>query len=468
MTLGTTPRFWFAMMLVALACITLNTTTALAQESYEGSWVAKVPGPQGEIEFTLNLTKSEYEVWSGTLKGAQRTVDLEKLVVNGTALSFSVPNPEMGITAVFAGTFDGNRLQGSMKAGEFPAQELNFIRQVDTIVSEDGGKKYRVGSGPAGVWTGRVRAPDGEDSHVILKLDKEGSDWLASIEDPFVDAVSGESVKVTETMISFTFRPEGAPFPSHFSGTYIAAEDRVTGSFSQRGTSRFVKFERDPSTVTLGLGPDGEPIQPPRVRHAYKFGLTGRLSYWPSLHLVKDETYNINTLTKGALNYDLGLKFFVLDGFNVFARAFRGGQGMTDDAVKLADFEDIGLTSESYLKLDGYEFGVMGYLGNVVAPNSAFNPYLTAAVGHASWELTDTGRGSTVLSLDDEAFTGSDFCAAFGLGTEYELNENMCLEFEFLWRYFMTEDTEKWTDNDNIWSNTHAWSLSAGLTYGFF
>ncbi len=467
MTLGPNPRLWFVLMLAVTLC--LGTASALAQteETAAGTWVAKVPGPQGEIELTISLEQSGDD-WSGTIRGARRTTDLESILVAGNRVTFKIPNPELNMKVNFVGALEGNTMKATMQAGDFPAQDATFVRQVDTMVDESGIKKYRVGSGPAGVWVGKVRAPDGEDSQVILMIDKEGSDWRASIEDPFVNAVNGEDVKVTDTMISFTYRPEGAPFPSHFSGTYIAGEDRVTGSFSQRGQSRFVKFTRDPSTITLGLGPDGEPILPPRVRHSYKFGLTGRLSFWQSLHAVKDETYNINTLTKSALNFDLGLKYFILDDFNVFARYFRGGQGITDDAAKLAPFEGIGLGSDSNLKLDGFELGFMGYLGNIVIPDSAFNPYLTGAIGSASWELTESGRGSTVLALDEQNFSGTGLSVALGLGTEYELNDNMGLEFELLWRFFRTEDTEKWADNDNVWSNTHAWSLSAGLTYGFF
>ena len=103
----------------------------------------------------------------------------------------------------------------------------------------------------------RCGAADGEESDVVLRLDKQGTDWSVTLEDPFSDVVRGEDVKVTDTMIGFTYRPDGAPFPSHFTGTYVAAEDRVSGSFSQRGTSRFVKFRRDPATVTLGFDAGG-------------------------------------------------------------------------------------------------------------------------------------------------------------------------------------------------------------------
>ena len=66
-------------------------------------------------------------------------------------------------------------------------------------------------------------------------------------------------LKVTETRISFTFTPAGAPFPAHFSGSYIAGDDRVTGTFSLRGNSRFVKFKRVPGSEVVPLAPGQEP-----------------------------------------------------------------------------------------------------------------------------------------------------------------------------------------------------------------
>lgn len=469
MSLGTNPRIWFVWILVILAGGLLGATAAQAQADAAGTWTAKVPGPQGEIELTLVLEKVE-EDWRGTLRGANRSTAADQLTVVEGRVHFTTTNPEANLTASWDGTLDpsGNRLVLTSSVPGLGSQEISFIRQIDQIIDETGGKKYRVGSGPAGVWVGQVKAPDGEDSQVTLVLDKDNTEWAASIEDPFVKAVRGENVKVTDTLISFTYRPEGAPFPSHFSGTYIAADDRVTGSFSQRGSSRFVKFQRDPDTITLGLGPDGQPIQPPRVRHAHRFALTGRLSQWAALHVVKDEVDNLNTLTKGALNYDGALKFYLMDDFCLFGRVFRGGQGFTDDPARLAPFAELGLGGDSYLKLDGYEFGMTGYLGNLIFPRSAFNPFLTAAVGTTDWELTVGERGSEVISMEDNPFTGSDLSTAIGLGTEYELNPSMCLEFEFLWRYFLTEDTDLWPDTDTSWSNTHAWSLSFGLTYGFF
>ena len=204
------------------------------------------------------------------------------------------------------------------------------------------------------------------------------------------------------------------------------------------------------------------------MRHSHRLGLTGRISYWTSLHVVKDEVYNINDLTTSELGFDGALKYYMLDGFSIFARMFRGGQGIDNDQDKLAQFEGVSVTGDSYLTLDGFEVGVMGYLGNIISEESNFNPYLTAAIGQVSWELNADGRGSDVLTYDDVPFSGDDLSVAIGLGTEYQLNDSLNVELELLWRYFMTEDTDVWSDNEQLWTNQHTWALSAGLTYAFF
>jgi hypothetical protein len=324
------------------------------------------------------------------------------------------------------------------------------------------------GTNPAGKWVGEVRTPDGDKAEIFLTLDQQGGDWQGTLEDPMLGGVTPlMSLNVTSTVVRFAFKPENAPFPMHFTGSYIAADDRLNGTFSLHGNSRFVKFRRVPGSEAVALPPGVEPPEPARIRHDYNFAVTGRLGWWASLHVVKDEAYKINSITKADMAFDAAAKWFVLDGFNVFVRAYRGGQGFTDEPLRLEPFEDIGLTSDSYLKLDGFEFGGMGYLGNVLMRNSNFNPYRSAGFGRTSWELTADGRGSEVLVLDQEPLQGTDWSLFFGLGTEYALNERMALEFEVLWRYFMTQDDTLWLDTDNQWSNTHAWGLSGGLTFGF-
>jgi len=253
----------------------------------------------------------------------------------------------------------------------------------------------------------------------------------------------------------------------NFSGSYIAADDRMSGSFSLHGTSRYVKFKRVPGSEVVAIAAGEEAREPARIRHDYKFGITARASYWAALHVVQDDVYTLNDLTVGTWNFDGTVKWFVMDGFNVFFRYYRGGHDFTDDPSKLAPFSHLNVTSESYLQLDGMEIGVMGYFGNIMMSNSKFNPYMTATIGQTNWALSEAGRGSAVVVDGLYTFEGDDMAVALGLGTEYELSRKIALEFEWLWRYFLTEDETKWPDTKAVWSNTHAWGLSVGLTFGF-
>jgi len=324
------------------------------------------------------------------------------------------------------------------------------------------------GTTPAGEWEGKMKTPDGEEVDINLSLSKEGSVWSGTLESDAIGPTEISGLQVTDTRISFTFQPAGAPFPAHFTGSYIAGDDRVTGTFSLRGNSRFVKFKRVPGSEVVPLAPGQAPPEPKRIRHDYHFALEGRGGWWAALHVVKDENYNINTLTKGDWAFDASLNWFAMDEFNLFVRGYRGGQKFTDNPEKLARYEEIGLNGGSYLKLDGVELGVKGYLGSVMMRHSRFNPYLTATGGIVQWELTEGGRGSEVIVLDREAFTGNAAAFSFGLGTEYELSRSLALQFEWAWRFFLTGDDTKWTDPDNTWSNTHAWALSFGLLWGFW
>ena len=321
---------------------------------------------------------------------------------------------------------------------------------------------------PSGSWLGKMKTPEGEEFEVTLKLDGQGESWTGTLQDEFMGEMPLQNLKVTATRINFTFRPTNSPYPAHFSGSYIAAQDRITGTFSMRGSSRFVKFDRAPSDVMGAQAVEAEPEEPARIRHPYKLALTARASWWPALHVVKDDNYNINNLTEAAFNFDGTLRWFPDDGFNLFARYYRGGLGFTSDQSRLDRYSDIGLNQDSYLRLDGFEIGLMVYLGPVMMRNSKFNPYLTAGVGQVDWEVTSSGRGSETIVLDRQPLAGSDMAFMFGIGTEYELSSRLCLEFEWAWRYFMTENEDTWPDPDNYWTNTHAWNLSLGLTWGFW
>lgn len=318
--------------------------------------------------------------------------------------------------------------------------------------------------GPAGTWQGRMRTADGGEFEVTLVLDGSGSRWTGSLTDPDSGEMPLQNLRVTATRVTFTFRPASGGVPAHFTGGYIAGDDRITGTFSVRGASRFVKFER----TAEGEGAAEAALAaalPARVRHDYKFALTARAAYWPALHLIKDETRKINDVTKGTWNFDGTLRYYVLDSFCVLVRGYQGGLNFHDD---VHGHDEIGVSGDTYLRLDGFEIGVTGYLGNIIMSESRFNPYLTGGAGRVSWELTESGRGSAPLVLDRSPLEGDDLSGFFGLGTEYEVSSKIALEFELIWRVFFTEDEKKWEDTFGTWSDTHAWSAAAGVTWGFY
>ena len=330
-------------------------------------------------------------------------------------------------------------------------------------------------SSPAGRWAGEIETPEGKKAQIHLVLDQKDGVWAGSLEDPLLGSASVLDLKVTDTSISFKFQPQASPFAVTFSGSYVAGEDRVTGTFSMQGASRFVKFTRV-GTPAADSGFAGAPAgtavavadtTPLPAKHPYRLAVTGRVAWWASLHSVKDEQYTMNNLTASAPAFDLAVKWFLMDGFSVCLRGVRGGQNMSDDPEDLAAYAANGLTADSYLSLDGFELGLAGYLGNKMMPDSKFNPYISGGVGRYNWVMTSEGRGTDPLTIDQAPLEATDLGGWFGLGTEYALNDKMALDFEWAWRFYLTSDTETWRDSEELWGNTMVWGLSAGFTYGF-
>lgn len=330
---------------------------------------------------------------------------------------------------------------------------------------------------PAGRWVGDVDTPDGKKAQIYLVLEDKAGSWTGSLEDPVQGTAAVSDLKVSATAVTFRFQPAGAPFGLDFKGTYVAGEDRLSGTFSMQGNGRTVAFKRvnTPASVVAAKGA-GTPIgaaavdttkAAPRTKHPYRLAVTGRLGWWASLHSVKDETYTINNLTAAAPAFDGAVKLFPLDGLAVFVRGVRAGQNITDDAAAVAPFAGNGLTTDSYLSLDGVEFGFAGYLGRKLMPKSHFDPYLTGGAGRYNWAMTRGGRGTASVAIEQTPVEGTDLGGWFGAGTEYALGKKMALDFECSWRFFLTRDTKAWRGSENIWGNSLAWAMSAGLTYGF-
>jgi opacity protein-like surface antigen len=330
---------------------------------------------------------------------------------------------------------------------------------------------------PAGRWAGEVDTPDGKKAEFHLVLDQKDGAWTGTLEDPRLGSAALSGIKVAGTNITFRYQPQGAPFALNFSGLYAAGDDRISGTFSLQGSNQSVRFNRvvtaaigAPATGAAGTAaaPADTTTTPAlRTKHPYRLAVTGRVGWWASLHSVKDESYTMNNLTAAAPAFDGAVKWFVMDGLSVFVRGVRAGQNVTDDAVRLAVYARNGLTADSYLTMDGVELGVAGYLGNKMMPRSHFNPYISGGVGRYSWAMTSAGRGTDPVTIAQAAVEGTSMGGWFGLGTEYALNNNMALDLECAWRIYLTRDTKTWRDSEDVWGNSLAWAMSAGLTYGF-
>jgi len=469
MSQGIPPRIRSMIMTLAALCgLAAAPLSAQAAATPAGNWQGQLEMPGGmtvDLSLSLDYTGG---AWTGSITGTVEGEPSDNVQLSGVTyangrVSFSFTPADMPFAMNYRASYltSEDRLSGTITmAGQ--SQPLNFYRVAE---------KTKAGQAPGGTaegaWVGRVKTSDGEKIDIKLNNGKADNKWAGTLEDPAIGLTTVMNMKVSSSRLSFSYKPTDAPFPLHFMGSYLADKDQITGTFSRHGSSRFVKFKRVPGTVAVHLAPGEKAKEPARIRHDYHFALTGRVNDWTPLHVTQDNTFGINDLTTATVNFDATAKWFVLDGFTLFGRYYRGGQSITDDPAKLAPFAAQNISGDSYLQLDGWEIGVMGYLGNLIVPKSRFNPYLTGAIGTSTWALFENGRGGTVARDGQNAFEGTDIATAFGMGTEYEINSHMALELEWLWRYFLTEDETVWTDTKSLWSNTHAWALSAGLTLGF-
>ena len=85
----------------------------------DGKWEIVINSPLGAQKASLEI-KTDGTVLTGTQQAAQGSGPLENGKVDGNALTWSakITNP-MPLTLDFAGTVDGDKLSGSVKAGAF-------------------------------------------------------------------------------------------------------------------------------------------------------------------------------------------------------------------------------------------------------------------------------------------------------------------------------------------------------------
>ncbi len=322
-----------------------------------------------------------------------------------------------------------------------------------------------------GEWVAKQKVDKDQDEvELTLILERAGEVWTGTITDPTTTAGALDltALRVRGESVSFNFQPESLPYPASFYGNYDPQDDFLIGTFSIAGRSLpMTKFERKggPRGAAAGMV---EEEKKPRVRkHFYHFGVSARMSYWIPIHILEDDVRNINDVTSAELNWDVSLRWYALDSLVLFGRYMHGGLGFDSQQSWVNEFDYLGLTTDSYLKLDGWEIGFNTYVGPALLPTSRFNPYFTASLGRTSWEVNSSGRGSEILSIEDVPLKDKSTAFALGFGTEYAFTRRFALEFEWSWRFVMTKDETMWLNSDTEWTNTSLWALSLGLVFAF-
>ena len=94
----------------------------------DGVWNTVVDTPMGQQKGTATL-KTDGGSLTGTLAGAQGTIELRDGQVDGNSASWKVDITQpMAITLEFSATVDGDEMSGSVKLGAFGNATLKGTR----------------------------------------------------------------------------------------------------------------------------------------------------------------------------------------------------------------------------------------------------------------------------------------------------------------------------------------------------
>ena len=87
--------------------------------SADGTWNTTMNTPMGAQQGTLEL-KTDGSVLTGTLSGAQGTIELTDGAADGDSLSWKADiTTPMAMTLEFSATVDGDSISGNVKLGAF-------------------------------------------------------------------------------------------------------------------------------------------------------------------------------------------------------------------------------------------------------------------------------------------------------------------------------------------------------------
>ncbi len=243
------------------------------------------------------------------------------------------------------------------------------------------------------------------------------------------------------------------------------------------GLAPSVSHAQDPAAAAAPADSVQAPA-PTRLRHPSLLAASASFVHLLPLHILKENVADINDLTTAGTGVMADIRVNVLDGLALSVGGMRGGFGLRDNkpgemsAINERFVDSDPITPDNYLRLDGVFLNVTAYLGNKITPNSRFNPYMRGSVLYYDWALHEDGRGSDVVTYQDQALEGQNLGFGAGFGTEYRLNSRANLDLQLLWGYVLTGDEIKWEglqspfNESYYWTNTHFWNLSLGLVIG--
>lgn len=476
-----------------LILIAVLATTSFGQTDagVEGRWRTQMDSPAGRIVFVMELNHDAMTgQWTGKISSSRAPQDADELlaiVVSDRSVRFHTLTEVPGQNVKIRTDFDlnlrpaGDELAGTMKVTvpgmDIPARPVTWTKIVEQAGTE--GLRFQPSRPFVGAW--RVQ-PDRRDRDraIILEVLPDADQYHGTLTDTGIDqtaALRDLVINDRQQTISFNFRFPEDPFLSSFWGRYDEGSDRVRGSMSTGGRSQPFSFNRT-TPGPESLQDDFALRRRPLVRkHESRFAATVRGAYWKPLYILKDQVRNINDITTSTYAFDAGVRIYLLDYLAVQGRFVRGGVGFdtSDEYLGLFDprgeggpqsggfQEQTGILNErSFLRLDGYEFSIVTYLGQAFMPQSRLNPYIIAVAGRTTWDLTEEGRGSDPISISEKPVQGTDWTFGGGLGTEYALSKRFGLELEWVWAYTTTEDWTVWTDITEQWTSQHVFRLSLG------
>ena len=320
----------------------------------------------------------------------------------------------------------------------------------------------------AGEWRAQQKTPSGDQSIVlVLDLSVPGT-WSGSVTD--LETSEGEieltALKVSGNTVSFNFQGRSLPYPGSFWGNYDEKTDRISGTFSFGGRSLpMTRFERHGGPVIAVTDEEAEPERP--RKHQHRLALSARAAYWKPVHVIEDDHRNINDVTSGNLSYDLSLRWYAMDALAFWGRYYVGGLSFDSQSSWINQFDYLGLNTDSFLEMNGWEAGLNAYFGQAMIPNSRFNPYVTFSAGQVYWKVLEHTGHADLIAIDDVPLESTSTQVGFGLGSEYAFTSRWALEFEWAWKYAMTEDKTKWPNSDEEWTNTNYWTLAIGAIFAF-